>query len=270
MKEKEIEKLKAQLAARKKEESLQKLEVERNLKYQDYLDNVVINMSKFFPEISDILNRYKTLRDANQHLIEKHKQQEAQNDLMQRDYMNLRKSAENTVLNSTNAIAEKQLVLEHRRAYTMREQSDIEKLAMEASEKGLELGQINSSVANILERCEESFRIRHNKPLFEHSAEKMANMALPEVCAMTESKLDDIAMFMVDYRDIIQEYAMTHDFVPLSAPKLRAGGNNATQSVGGNAESLGKEGNHSKSQISLHGETSTVLPAIKKQQDSKE
>jgi hypothetical protein len=243
LKEKEIEKLKIQLTTRKKEESLQKLEVEQNLKYQDYLDNVVINMSKFFPEISDILNRYKTLRDANQHLIEKHKQQEAQNDNMQRDYVNLKKSSENTVLNNTNAIAEKQLVLEHRRAYTMREQAEIEKVAMEASEKGLELGQIIASVTNILERCEESFRIRHNKPLFDRSAEKTGMLALPEACTMTESKLDDIAMFMVDYRDIIQEYASTHDFAALSAPKLRGGGNNnnsssasATQSVANEAQ----------------------------------
>jgi myosin heavy subunit len=274
MKEKEIEKLKIQLATRKKEESLQKLEVERNLKYQDYLDSVVINLSKFFPEISDILNRYKTLRDANQHLIEKHKQQETLNDSMQRDYANLKKSSENTVLNNTNAIAEKQLVLEHRKAYTMREQAEIEKVAMEASEKGLELGQINASVANILERCEESFRIRHNKPLFERAADKMSTMGLVELCALTESKLDDIAMFMVDYRDIIQEYAMTHDFVPLSAPKLRAGGgNNASQQVGtAGSDTLtggGRDGNHSKSQISLHDTSTTVVGTLKKQ-ESKE
>lgn len=276
MKEKEIEKLKVQLAQRKKEESLQKVEVERNLKYQDYLEGVVINMSKFFPEISDILNRYKTLRDANQHLIEKHKQQEALNDSMQRDYVNLKKSSENTVLNNTNAIAEKQLFLEHKKAHTMREQSEIEKVAMEASEKGLELGQINSSVANILERCEESFRIRHNKPLFERSTEKMTTMALADVCAMTETKLDDIAMFMVDYRDIIQEYALSHDhFVPLSVPRLRQG-----QGAGSSAQQLGatgsdtlpgiRDGNLSKSQISLHDASTTVVGTLKKQQEGKE
>lgn len=269
LKEKEIEKLKVQLATRKKEESLQKLEVERNLKYQDYLDNVVINMSKFFPEISDILNRHKTLRDANIHLIEKHKAQEAQNDNMQRDYVNLKKSSENTVLNNTNAIADKQLVLEHRRAYTMREQSEIEKVAMDASEKGLELGQIIASVSNILERCEESFRIRHNKPLFDRNAEKAATMALQESCAVTDGKLDDIAMFMVDYRDIIQEYAMSHEFQALSAPKIRSNNAGGGQSVGGNTESLGKDLNmHSKSQMSLH-DASTVVGGVGKKSDSK-
>lgn len=270
LKEKEIEKLKIQLATRKKEESLQKQEVERNLKYQDYLDNVVINMSKFFPEITDILNRYKTLRDANISLIEKHKAQEAQNDNMQRDYMNLKKSSENTVLNNTNAIAEKQLVLERQRAYTMREQSEIDKVAMEASEKGLELGQIIASVSNILERCEESFRIRHNKPFFDRNLEKAASMALPELCAVVEGKLDDVAMFMVDYRDIIQEYAMSHDFQALSAPKIRSNNNSNNnggggQSMGGNTESLGKD----KSQMSLH-DASTVAGGGKKNAESKD
>jgi hypothetical protein len=270
LKEKEIEKLKVQLNTRKKEEQAQKLEVERNLKYQDYLENVVMNMSKFFPEISDILNRYKTLRDANVQLIEKHKQQEAQNDNMQREYVNLKKSSENTVLNDTNAIADKQLVLEHRRTHTMREQADIEKVAMDASEKGLELGQIVDSVSNILERCEESFRIRHNKPMVDRSVDKQSGLGLPEVCAMTDSKLDDIAMFMVDYKDIIQEYVMTHDFAAYSTPKLRSGNNSNNNNNNNTAVSLGGDGNnHSKSQISFP-DTSTVLPAIGgKKSDSK-
>lgn len=270
LKEKEIEKLKIQLATRKKEESLQKLEVERNLKYQDYLDNVVVTMSKFFPEISDILNRYKTLRDNNIQLIEKHKAQEVQNDSMQKEYLNLKKLSENTVLNNTNAIAEKQLFLEHRRAYTMREQSEIEKITLEASEKGLELGQIIASVTNILERCEETFRLRHNKPLFERSTEKLATMALPDSCALTHSKLDDIAMFMVDYKDIIQEYASMHEFTALSLPRLRGGGNNnhqsGAQSVGGNSDTaLGQKS------IALN-DTSTVVGGATTQQkhDSKQ
>ncbi|KAJ1396274.1 hypothetical protein B484DRAFT_458923 [Ochromonadaceae sp. CCMP2298] len=273
LKEKEIEKLKTQLTSRKKEESLQKLEVEKNLKYQDYLENVVLTMSKFFPEISDILNRYKTLRDANVHLIEKHKGQEAQNDNMQREYVNLKKSSENTVLNNTNAIAEKQLVLEHRRTQTMREQGEIDKVAMEASEKGLELGQIIASVANILERCEESFRIRHNKPFIDRAMDKSLVMALPEVCGRTESKLDDVAMFMVDYKDIIQEYAMSHDFNASSAPKLRSSNNNsnsvsAQQSVS-NTDAMSKDNAHNKSQISLQ-DASTVAGGVStKKMDSK-
>jgi len=124
VKEKEIEQLKIQLARKKKEENELKIDVERNMKYQEYLENVVNTMSKYFPEISGILNRYKTLRSVNFDLIEKHKSEESTSDLMLREYANLRKSGENTVLNSTNAIADKQVVLEQCRVVNMREQGE--------------------------------------------------------------------------------------------------------------------------------------------------
>ena len=88
------------------------------MKYQEYLENVV---NTYFPEISDILNRYKTLRSVNFDLIEKHKSEESTNDLMLREYANLRKSGENTVL---NAIADKQVVLEQCRVVNMREHGE--------------------------------------------------------------------------------------------------------------------------------------------------
>lgn len=264
IKEKEIERLKAQYAAVKKEESQLKEQVEKLLKYQDYLENVVLAMSKFFLEIQDISNRYNTLKDNNEDLIKKHKLEESQCDHVQRDYLNLKKSSENKVLNSTNAIAELQLKLEQTRTRTMREQGDIEQVAMEASEKGLELGQIIASVSNILERCEESFRIRHNKPFIDRSNERINQMTLEDQCNRIKSKLDDIALFMVDYRDIITEYASTHDFNALSAPKLRAaggGGNqlHQTSTVGVNSES--KDNLHSKSQLSLNEPSQAALTA---------
>ena len=83
------------------------------MKYQDYLDNVVQNMSKFFPEIADILNRYTTLRNANSYLIEKHFMDEAANDNMRRDYITFKKFKENQILNDSNDIAGFQLKLEH-------------------------------------------------------------------------------------------------------------------------------------------------------------
>ena len=258
LKEKEIERLKAQYTSVKREESLLKERVEKLLKYQDYLEGVVLAMSKFFLEIQDISNRYNTLKENNADLIKKHKLEEAQTDLIQRDYLNLKKSSENKILNSTNAIAELQLKLEQTRAWTMREQEDIDQVALEASEKGLELGQIIASVSNILERCEESFRVRHNKPFIDRSHERMNVMPLPDQCNRIKSKLDDIALFMVDYRDIIAEYASTHDFLALSAPKLRAnptGGGGASLAASSSIahnESLSKDNVQGKSQASLH------------------
>jgi len=203
LKELEIEKLEAQFKSKLKEESILKEELEKNLKYQDYLDNVVQTMSKYFPEIPDILNRYKTLRDANTYLIEKHHQDEGSNDNTQRDFLSYKKFKENQILNDSNAIAEMQVYLEQGKSKANRVQDEVDKLNMDASEKGLELGQILASVSNILERADQSFRIRHNKPPVERSADKMADMKLMEKYLRTVSKLDEVEMFMVDYRDII-------------------------------------------------------------------
>lgn len=210
-KESQIAQLEDQLKSKLREEAVLKEEVERNLKYQDYLENVVQTMSKFFPEISDILNRYKTLRDANMYLIDKHHTDESATDSLQREYLSYKKTKENLILNESNEIADKQLALEHHKTRTNRVQADIDKVAMEASEKGLELGQIISSVSNILARCEESFRIRHNKPHIDRSADKLNSLPLADQFNKTVSRLDEVAMFMVDYRDIINEYNAAHD-----------------------------------------------------------
>ncbi|RYH27854.1 DUF4200 domain-containing protein [archaeon] len=232
LKEKEIEKLEAQLRGKLKEEAELKEEVEKNLKYQDYLENVVQTMSKFFPEIGDILNRYNTLKDANQYLIEKHKADQAINDNTLRDLLAAKKFKENQLLNQSNEVAKMQIVLEQCKAKTQVAQLEIEQLTVEASDKSLELGQIISSVSNVLERCEESFRIRHNKPIVDQSLEKFTELPLVEQCRKTKSKLDEIAMFMVDYRDIIADYSgATHEFIPLSMPKKAAAAMSVTSSL---------------------------------------
>ena len=58
----EIKKLERQLQQLLIDENDLKEKVEANLQYQDYLENVCHTMSKYFPEISDILSRYGTLR----------------------------------------------------------------------------------------------------------------------------------------------------------------------------------------------------------------
>eukprot|EP01040_Poterioochromonas_malhamensis_P000820 gene820-873_t len=258
LKEKEIEKLELQLKNKLKEENILKEEVEKNLKYQDYLENVVQSMSKFFPEISDILNRYNTLKDANQYLLEKHKIDENVNDNTQKDYLIFKKSKENQLLNESNAIAEMQLILEQKKSKSLRIQAEVEALTLEASEKTLELGQIIASVSNILERCEESFRIRHNKPKVERNYDQMnpsgasgnsatsangingmGNAQLQDQCMKTAMKLEEIAMFMNDYQEIVAEFSSAHDFVPLSIPKHTRGGGGGGGGASGGAGGSG-------------------------------
>lgn len=205
-KEIEIRRLEEQLREKLVEEMALKQKAERNMKYHEYLENVVQHMSKFFPEIADVLNRYKTLRDVNTYLLEKNAEEEETNEKIQREYVTYRKEMENEVLNCNNDIAVMQFKYEHGRQKTMDLQSQIDRAVEEASKKTLALGQILSSVSNILTRCEESFRVRHNKPRIDRSSDRVDTLSIAEQVQRAMSKLDEIAMFMVDYHDIIQEF----------------------------------------------------------------
>lgn len=205
-KEQEIRKLETQLKEKMAEERNLKADVERNRKYQEYLENVVQHVTKDFPEISDILNRYNTLKDAHVYLTEKQQSDEIMSENTQREFLSYKKEKENEMLNKNNEIAELQAKLEARQLETSALQNKIDSTNLVASDKALALGQILSAVSNVLERCEMSFRLRHNKPHIERSSDLADGTPLSEQCSRAMTKLEDIAMFMVDYRDINLEY----------------------------------------------------------------
>jgi len=226
-KEIEIRRFKTQLEQKIREEAVLKEELERNMKYQDFLDGLVQSMSKFFPEgIADVLNRYKTLRDANTYLLEKQQADEATNENLLREFTTFKKTKENEMLNSNNEIADMQKKLEQRVGKTNSLQEEIEMSIKEASEKVLSLGQIVSAISNILDRCNENFRRRHNKPMMDKT-ERNDGMPLMEQCLRTMSKLDEISMFMTDFRDIKDEFCREfginpHRFGKMSSAQLAA------------------------------------------------
>ena len=186
-----------------------KEKVEANIQYQDYLENVCQSMAKYFPEIQDILSRYSTLRDANQQLLASKEQDDNERDMKEKEYNLFRKGKENQLLNQNNEIAEMQIQLE--KAVNLRSaiQKDIDKSQNEASDKTLTLGAVLSGVTNVLNRCEESFRNRHNKPMLENVVEKPPDNddELRDEVDKTCLKLEEVAMFMVDFNEIKRMYA---------------------------------------------------------------
>lgn len=206
IKEIEIQKLELQLKEKLQEEQILKKKAERHAKYHDYLENVISHMSKFFGEINDVLNRYKTLKQVNEQLILYNGENEEKAESTLREYISFKKEKENELLAKNNDIAKKQDKLENCKIKSSEDQNELDLTTQAAAEKTLALGQILSSVKNILNRCEESFRNRHNKPKVDRSSDKNERMSLDEQVIKTKMKLDEIAMFMIDYRDIIEEY----------------------------------------------------------------
>jgi len=204
----EIQRYEQQLKEKLLEESLLKQELEKNLQYQDYLENVCQSMSKYFPEISDILSRYRTLRDANMQLLASKEQDDLERDMKERDFSLFNKDKTNQLLNQNNEIAEMQIAYEKVIEKGAVIQKERDKQRGEASDKSLTLGAVLSGVSNVLNRCEQSFRTRHNKPMADISGEKppRTDEELKEEAEKTLVKLEEIAMFMVDFVDIRRDY----------------------------------------------------------------
>ena len=82
MKEVEIKNLKQQFQEKMEEEAQMKNLVAQNIKYQQFLTDVVeyVQGSEDFPEVQDLLNRYKTLRDANNDLTKRQVQHDVENE----------------------------------------------------------------------------------------------------------------------------------------------------------------------------------------------
>lgn len=208
LKEIDIKKLEQKLFEIANEEQALKAELEKNLKYQEYLESVASTHSKFFPELSDILKRYHVLQNCNVDLVEKSKTGEQLTEQTLRDFIQYRKEKENAILTDSNAISTLQVSFEHQQTSTGSLQSALDYETKGAMDKSVNLGQVLTSVANILERADTSFRIRHNKPLIDHAAEQLEQIGMRERCIRAMSKLEEIQMFLGDYSDIHKEYIL--------------------------------------------------------------
>jgi hypothetical protein len=213
LKEVEIKKLEQLLAMKIEEESNLKFDLEKNIKYQDYLEMIVQSISKYFPEIVDILNRHKVLKDANKTLIMKQVHEEEEQDKLNREYIQYKKAKENQILNANNEVAELQIKLESLKSKSSRLQQEVDQRMNETTQKSLFLGQIIASVSNLLQRCEENFSRRHNKPnsMIDHGVgyEKQKLDTTMSVVAQSErtlASLDWIALYINDFKDIRNDY----------------------------------------------------------------
>jgi hypothetical protein len=67
------------------EEKALKEQVSKHVKYQSFLYSVVEHVqtqgTEDFPEVQDLLNRYKTLRDANEDLTKRQMQHDKENEV---------------------------------------------------------------------------------------------------------------------------------------------------------------------------------------------
>ena len=216
-KEKDIKRLRGDLREMNEQSEKLKKTVNANKKYQDYLDKVQLKESEDYPEISDLLNRYKTLQDANEDLTKNSRLKEEENETNRTEFSTYTKVRTNEILNRNNDIASLQKKLEEAESHAIRLQQEVETSMRSISDKTLELGQVLMAVKNLLQRCTSK---RHGAILKHTETNKDDQPEAVKLAGRTEdgaarkgrqarADLEVISAYMIDFSHIVDGYVQS-------------------------------------------------------------
>ena len=186
------------------------------MKYFKYLEMVQESVPEDYPEISDLLNRYNTLKDANVDLTKRQAMHERENDERRTAYTTFGKDKANDVLNFNNEIASLQKKLEISEHDVLKVQNDVDVAVRSTSDKTLELGQVFMAIGNLLQRCTGGIHgaiLKHseNTTSLENNVISTTNITEQNTKLMIKngkkavSDLQVIAAYMTDFRSIVEE-----------------------------------------------------------------
>ena len=164
------------------------------------------------------MNRYKTLRDANEDLTRRQATHDIETEEKRQVFAQFSKERANEVLNRNNEIATLQKHLEGQAMSTLQAQYNVDSSISNMSDKVLQLGQILASIENLLERFEtQAKHMKRNKDgktfggggggagggggESGSSAEDLENEG-----KRAHEQLEDIAVRMIDYSSIVKEW----------------------------------------------------------------
>jgi hypothetical protein len=214
-KEAEIARLQGDLEAMRGEYATLERVVGGNLKYQRYLETVQEAVPEDYPEVSDLLNRYKTLSDANRDLTERLQTHEDLNESKRAEFVHFTKEQTNDILNFNNKIATMQKALETSESEVLRLQGDVDGQIRSVSDRTLEIGQALMAISNLLQRCtskkhgahlkhyqaflDEQAQAQHQIPVYKRQDE------LTRKGALAMGELDVIASYLSDFRTMADE-----------------------------------------------------------------
>ena len=181
------------------ERSQKELENQLVLKgcYRVYLEQVVEAGDQGYEEVTDVLNRYKTLRDANRDLMQHVEQRENEVDQLRAKYLNLKMETQNHLLVSNSVLQSHQKELEEMRARVKREEKEKDSHDDRSKSVARETSQVVQSIKNVYARCQATMR---NKPQVQ-PPNKEANMY-----DLLTSNLDVIHARIMDLIEISSEY----------------------------------------------------------------
>ncbi|EGZ21326.1 hypothetical protein PHYSODRAFT_488998 [Phytophthora sojae] len=152
-KEQEVARLQTQLAALQRESDALGAQVRHHLKYTRYLELVQEAVPEDYPEVSDLVNRYHTLRETNRDLSQNQITHEEESESKRLEFAAFQKERANEILTFNNRIAALQRALEREELLGVRLQHETDASLRATTQKTLALGQIIMAIGNLLQRC---------------------------------------------------------------------------------------------------------------------
>lgn len=165
--------------------------------YREYLEQFLEAGDGSYEEVSDVLNRYKTLKDANADLMKHVDLLENEVDQSRGSLQSLRMETQNQLLVSNSQFQQHQKQLEEKRAHTKSEEEEKNMNEDVAKNVARETSQVVQSIRNVFGRCQATVR---NKSQYQVAA-KDASAA-----ALLAFNLDIIHARVSDLIEISAEY----------------------------------------------------------------
>ena len=207
LKEQEIKRLNLLLTSYNEESNKLNELVKKNMKYTHYLEMVQESVPEDYPEISDLVNRYNTLKDANMDLTQSQAAHEGENDDKRANFGTYSKERTNDILNNNNEIASLQKKLEVVESDVVKNQHDLDINVRNVSDKTLVLGEILMAVGNLLQRSTSGIHgaiLKHTETKNSTEANTSSEPDSVNNGIKAMSDLSVIASYMMDFTSIVE------------------------------------------------------------------
>lgn len=212
-KEQEIAKLKVQYSDKLEEEARLKDDLEKYRRYQDFLSKVVEAATDDYPEIHDLLNRYRTLKEANRDLVQAQERDDKETALLREEYATYTKARITEMFDGNNEMSTQQKMLEKSIHTAYQLQVELDSRVHRMSDRALEMGQVLGAVANILDRCERGSTIKRASQAQASGGGGTggggvhnSSSALEAEEQVAKERIEEIGNYMMDYRATCTEW----------------------------------------------------------------
>mmetsp|Transcript_13740 Transcript_13740/g.40615 ORF Transcript_13740/g.40615 Transcript_13740/m.40615 type:complete len:362 (-) Transcript_13740:1254-2339(-) len=206
VKEAEIVKLKAELQRQQEHKVEMEQKAENLRKYQEYLHRVVDSATEEYSEIQDLLSRHRTLQDANSDLSHNQWETESSLEATRNDLTRYVKELENDNLNFNNELATLRDELAATKHEVARDRLHEEEGLHDVANERKELFQVLLSVENLLRRCQAKKKIKKAESAGGRLGGGITFADLGRIGEDSMVSLEEVAMYMVDYQDIVEEW----------------------------------------------------------------